>query len=124
MSSRATKSVLRLVLEVWTIISRLTASRAPSMATLRACPGAWMRRSAPRLAQAWARLRMGERLGLINEEKIDVAGRGLGLAQLKPQADARHAIAILPALQAVAGAAPAEPPFSRRRMPSRDVEIG
>ena len=46
---------LRLVCEVCTINSRVTVSCMPIMATFLACPGAWNRRSAPRLAQAWAR---------------------------------------------------------------------
>ena len=54
-SSKAMKSVLRFVAEVWTMSSRVVASSTPIIATFRACPGAATRGSAPRLAQAWAR---------------------------------------------------------------------
>ena len=54
-SNNAMKSVLRFVVEVCTISSRVTASSTPIIATFRACPGAATRRSAPRLAHAWAR---------------------------------------------------------------------
>src|ERR1041385_5278493 len=44
-SSRATKSVERLVALVWTSRCRRTGSKAPSIARFFAWPGAWMRNS-------------------------------------------------------------------------------
>jgi hypothetical protein len=49
------KSLLRLVALVLTISLRAAQSRAPIIARLRDCPGAWTRKSQPRLAQARAR---------------------------------------------------------------------
>ena len=54
-SSRATKSVERLVALVCTSRRRRSGSKAPSIASFFAWPGAWMRNPAPRRAQQRAR---------------------------------------------------------------------
>src|SRR3546814_3633976 len=64
------------------------------------------------------------RLGFVGKEQADVAGFGLRPAQPQSQPDPVDLVGILPSGQAVAGPPPAEPPFSRSRMLSRDCEIG
>src|ERR1700758_4122423 len=54
-SRKAMKSALHLRGLVWTISSRRAQSKAPIIAILPAWPGAGTRRSAPFLAQTWAR---------------------------------------------------------------------
>ena len=58
----------------------------PIMATFLDCPGASTRRCAPRLVQAHE-IGMCQGLTLIAEQKHEVAGLGLRLAQLEPQTD-------------------------------------
>jgi len=65
-------------------------------------------------------IRMGQGFRFIGEQQHDVAGLGLRFTQLKAQADPLDRLRLLAALQRVAGAAPAEPPFFRSRMLSRD----
>src|SRR3546814_11225024 len=66
----------------------------------------------------------GQRLGFVGEEQADVAGFGLRPAQPQSQPDPVDFVGILSAGRTVAGPPPAEPPFSRSRMPSRACEIG
>src|SRR5215211_4652398 len=123
LSRSATKSVLRLVCEVCTINSRVTASCNPDHGHFLGLP--W--RLDPHVGAGsgkHGRGRDGERLGLVDKEKANVARRGLGLAQRQPEPDPIDRVGVMPAGQAVARPPPAEPPFSRSRMLSRDFEIG
>jgi hypothetical protein len=66
---------------------------------------------------------MGESFALVGEQKDDVAGLGLRLAQFEPKADARDGVLVLTPFQRVARAAKAEPPFWRKTFESCDLEI-
>src|SRR3954469_24430967 len=65
---------------------------------------------------------MCERFRLIAEQQRDIAGFGLLLQQTKAQAGAVNGIAVLPALQRVAGPTPGEAPFFSTTL-SRDLEM-
>ena len=54
---------------------------------------------------------MGQGLGLVPEQEVDVAGRGLLLQQPEPQAGAVDRARVLPTLEAVPRPAPAVAPF-------------
>ena len=54
---------------------------------------------------------MGERLGLVPGQEVDVAGRGLPLQQLEAQPGAVDRVRVLPALEGVPRPAPAVAPF-------------
>src|SRR3954454_23738508 len=108
--------------------SRRAQSSTPSIATLALWPGAGMRRSAPFLAQTCLgpdvrQIGMGERFGLVAEQKHDVARLGLGLEQLAAQARPVHGVGVLPTFQCVAGSPPAEIPFFRSTTESREREM-
>ena len=87
------KSELRLVRLVRTMSLRRLQSSTPSIATLALWPGAEMRRSAPFMRE----IGMGERFGLVAEQKHDVARLGLSLEQRPAQAGAVHGVRILAA---------------------------
>src|SRR3954453_1325564 len=77
----------------------------------------------PFLGPDMRQVRMGERFGLVCEQKHDVARLGLSLEQLPVQARPVHGIRILATLQRVAGPSPAEIPFWRSTTDSREQEI-
>jgi hypothetical protein len=54
---------------------------------------------------------MGQHLGFVAEQQDDVARFGLLAQQTQPQPRPVDGLGILPAVQAMAGAAPTEPPF-------------
>ena len=66
---------------------------------------------------------MRQRLALIGEQQNDIAGLGLDLAQLQPQAHAVDSLRVLPVLQRVPGPSPAETPFLRSTLESCEREI-
>ena len=66
---------------------------------------------------------MGERFGLVAEQKHDVARLGLSLEQLSAQARPVHGVRILAAFQRVAGSPPAKAPFFRSTTESREREM-
>ncbi len=90
-------------------LARLTRGGDAQVRTAR-CPG-------------MGQIGMGQGLALVAVKQHDVTGLGLGTTQLETQSHALHLTCVLPPLQRVAGAAPAEPPFSRSRMLSREVEM-
>src|SRR5271165_5243079 len=65
---------------------------------------------------------MRQRLALVGEEKHDVAGLRLRLAQRQPEADAIDGVGVLAALQGVARPTPAEF-FFRSTLDRRDLEM-
>lgn len=65
---------------------------------------------------------VGQRLALIGKQQHDVAGLGLCLAQLKPQADPRDRLGVLAVLQAVPWPSPAEV-FLRSTLDSCEREM-
>jgi hypothetical protein len=65
---------------------------------------------------------MRQRLALIGEQQVDLAGAGLLPPQREANARARDGVGILPALQRVAGAAPGEAPLCRNSTLKRPVE--
>jgi len=91
----------------------------PSMATLRTCPGACTRKSAPRSAQAGAkwdrRFRSesawGQRVARVAVEQHDVVRLGPRAAQLQSKTHPFHLARVLPPDQAVAGSAPPGAPL-------------
>ncbi len=84
---------------------------------------AWAtRRSAPRLADCARQIRVCQGLALIAIEENDVAGLGLGLAQLKAQLHALDLAGALAAFQRVPGPPPAEV-FFRSAMDNCDLPI-
>src|SRR5215207_4708244 len=66
---------------------------------------------------------MGERFGLVAEQKHDVARLGLRLEQLSAQAGAIYSVLILAAFQRVAGSPPAKAPFFLSTTESREREM-
>src|SRR3954451_8265798 len=113
------KSELRLVGLVRTMSLRRAQSRTPSIATLALWPGAGTRRSAPLFAQTCARSRRSRRLGLVREQKHEVARLGLGLEQLPAQARPVHRVPVLATFQGVAGPSPAGIPLLVRNTRQR-----
>src|SRR5215210_4566012 len=82
-----------------------------------------MRRSAPFLGPDVRQVRMGERFGLVAEQKHDVARLGLRFEQLPAQARPVHGVGVLPTFQRVAGSPPAEAPFFLSTTDSREGEM-
>src|SRR5829696_9466556 len=68
-------------------------------------------------------VRVGERFGLVREQKHDVACLGLGFEQLSAQARPVHRVPVLAPFQAVAGPSPAEIPLWRSTTDSREREM-
>ena len=66
---------------------------------------------------------VGQRFGLVLEQKDDITGPGLLATQLKAKPDALDLTGVLPALQRVSRSAPAEPPFCLSKTLSREREI-
>ena len=66
---------------------------------------------------------VGERFGLVAEQQHDVARLGLRLQQLAAQAGAVHRVGVLPTLQRVTRAPPAERPLCRSTTESREREM-
>src|SRR5829696_8899575 len=66
---------------------------------------------------------MGERFGLVAEQKHDVARLGLSLEQRPAQAGAVHRVRVLATFQRVAGPSPAEIPLWRSTTDSREQEM-
>src|SRR5829696_6982519 len=66
---------------------------------------------------------MGERFGLVAEQKHDVARLGLSLEQRPAQAGAVHRVRVLAAFQRVTGPSPAEIPLWRSTTDSREREM-
>src|SRR3954468_11460435 len=103
--------------------SRRAQSSTPSIATLALWPGAGTRRSAPLLGPGVRQVRVGERFGLIAEQKHDVARLGLGLEQRPAQARPIHHVPVLAPFQRVACTPPAEIPLWRSTTESREREM-
>src|SRR5215210_8170646 len=82
-----------------------------------------MRRSAPFLGPDMRQVRMGERFGLVREQKHDVTRLGLSLEQLPAQARPVDGVGVLPTFQRVAGTPPAEAPFFLSTTDSREGEM-
>src|SRR4051812_7929248 len=113
------KSALRLVGEVCTINSRVTASSTPIIATLRARPGAATRRFAPCRAQAWARY------GFVSASDSSPYSRTMSPARAWPHAASAAAHPARPlvgpdACSACAADAASGTPF----FPEQDAEPG
>src|SRR5215207_9336017 len=66
---------------------------------------------------------MGERFGLVAEQKHDVARLGLGFEELSAQARPVHGVRVLAAFQGVACTPPAESPLWRSTTDSREQEM-
>src|SRR6185503_12949347 len=77
----------------------------------------------PLLGPDVRQIRMGERFGLVREQKHDVARLSLGREQLSAQARPVHRIRILAAFQRVAGSPPAKAPFFLSTTDSREREM-
>src|SRR4051794_4566306 len=105
------KSELRLVRLVRTIRSRRAQSSTPSIATFAALAPGWDAQVGPFLGPHMRQVRMGERFGLVAEQKHDIARLGLGFEQLPAQARPVHRVCVLAPLQGVAGPSPAEIPL-------------
>ena len=89
-------------------------------------PGLSGRRHAkvgPTLCPGASEIGMRQRLALVGEQENDIAGRGLRLAQLQPQADTIDLVGDLPAFQRVPRPSEAEPPFLRSTLESCEREI-
>src|SRR3954453_8603979 len=67
----------------------------------------------PALRPAVGEVGVGQRLGLVPEQEVDVAGRRLLLQQPQAQAGAVHGVRVLPPLEGVPRPAPAVAPFRR-----------
>src|SRR3954467_75709 len=83
----------------------------------------WNAQIGPFLGPDVRQIGMGERFGLVAEQKHDVARLGLGLEQLSAQARPVHGVGVLPTFQCVAGSPPAEIPFFRSTTESREREM-
>ena len=66
---------------------------------------------------------VGQRLALVGKQQDDVTGRGLRLAQDKPQADVINLVRALTALQRVPGPPEAEPAFLRSTFENCEREM-
>src|SRR3954466_14035647 len=122
------KSAERLVRLVLTISSRLPGGRPPGggrvAARARVVEPAEERALArparrldpqvrPALRPAVGEVGVGQRLGLVPEQEVDVAGRRLLLQQPQAQAGAVDGVRVLPPLEGVPRPAPAVAPFRR-----------
>src|SRR5215210_1132383 len=77
----------------------------------------------PFLGPDMRQVRMGERFGLVAEQKYDVARLGLGFEQLPAQARPVHRVCVLAAFQGMARPSPAEIPLWRSTTDSREREM-
>src|SRR3954466_9071194 len=77
----------------------------------------------PFLGPDMRQIGMGQRFGLVCEQKHDVTRLGLSLEQLAAQARPVHGVGVLPPLQRVAGSPPAEAPFFLSTTDSREREM-
>src|SRR3954465_110226 len=77
----------------------------------------------PFLGPVVRQIGMGQRFGLVCEQKHDVTRLGLSLEQLAAQARPVHGVGVLPPLQRVAGSPPAEAPFFLSTTDSREREM-
>src|SRR5215211_2956454 len=88
----------------------------------RALARRWNAQVGPSLGPDVRQIGMGERFGLVREQKHDVACLGLGLEQLSAQARPVHRVPVLAPFQGVAGPSPAEIPLWRSTTDSRERE--
>src|SRR5918997_1224637 len=77
----------------------------------------------PFLRPNMRQVRMSERLGLVREQKHDIARLGLSLEQLPAQARPVHRVRVLATSQRRAGPSPAEIPLWRSTTDSREREM-
>src|SRR4029450_14143047 len=77
----------------------------------------------PLLGPDMRQIGMGERFGLVREQKHDVARLSLGREQLSASARPVHRIRILAAFQRVAGGPPAKDPFFLSTTDSRERRV-
>src|SRR5215211_986394 len=83
----------------------------------------WNAQVGPFLGPDVRQIGMGERFGLVREQKHDVARLGLGFEQLSAQARAIYSVPVLATFQRVAGPSPAEIPFWRSTTDNREQEM-
>src|SRR5215210_1471942 len=89
----------------------------------RALARGWDAQVGPSLRPDVRQVRMGQRFGLVPEQKHDVARLGLGFEQFPAQARPVHRVRVLAAFQGVARTPPAEIPFLRSTTDNREGEM-
>src|SRR5215204_7779594 len=95
----------------------------PEHRDFRALARGWNAQVGPFLGPDVRQVRMGQRFGLVAEQKHNVARLGLGFEQRPAQARTVHRVRVLAAFQGVAGPSPAEIPFWRSTTESREREM-
>src|SRR3954471_8617677 len=83
----------------------------------------WNAQIGPSFGPDMRQVRMGERFGLVREQKHNVTRLGLGFEQLPAQAGAIYSVRVLTTFQRVARTAPAESPLWRSTTDSREQEM-